>query len=119
MVFLWPPESPCFLIPYTPKDSNPRSNCSGRPISEEPQRDKLSRVGPQTLGQFLKLARRASQSVVELRVHHQLSDGALSGVDLVHHAIDLDGQLVEARLQLAQFGERTLACVDRSLQIVK
>src|ERR1019366_4627526 len=97
------------------------ANASRTPpaASEEPESDQLQRVLLDNLGQFLNLARRSSQRFVELRIHQQLSDGALSGVDLIHHAVDPDGQLVETRLQLAEPGEGTLAGTDLGLERVE
>src|ERR1017187_5130483 len=89
-----------------------------RAASEQVNPDQLQRVLLDNLGQFLNLVRRPSQRFAELRVHHQLSDGALSGVDLIHHAVDPDRQLVEARLQLTEPGEGTLAGTDLGLESV-
>ena len=44
------------------------------------------------------LARRAVQRVVELRIHHELPDRPLAGIDLVHRRIDFRRDLIELRI---------------------
>ncbi len=56
---------------------------------------KLLRIVPEVLHQFLKFAGGASQIVVKLRIHQQLPEGALAGVYLVDRQIDLRQCLLE------------------------
>ena len=83
--------------------------------SMQPDREELLGIGPHVLGQRLEFARRAGERVVQLRVHHQLPQRALSGVDLVDGAVELGHQFVQPLVQhvvLEQLARRALAGIE-------
>ena len=71
-----------------------------RSKQRQPDGQELLGIGAHVLGQRLELARRAVQRLVKLRVHHQLPQRALAGIDLVDGGVELGHQFVQLLVEL-------------------
>src|SRR3954452_21225733 len=60
----------------------------------QPDGEEFLGICPHIFRQALELARRASQRFVQLRVHQELAERPLAGVDLVDRAVELRHQIV-------------------------